>query len=225
MSGKVWMSSLFSNYDIGNKQGLRSKFYSHDWQPATFEIPLSPDEVHEAMKRCSQGFALQRAELPEAAAVWNENGFRKVADIFTCGGGAFVVKRKLAATLSRFDLGEGGLIPFRIYQADLETPYPGEFFLLNFGAQKNSILVEQCEDTAKFLVRKETGQQVWDLNYLNENADVALSPAALDGPDLWFDPAVYNKIFMSDALAQALIAIGMRDIFKLQECRIVEGAA
>lgn len=29
---------------------------------------------------------------------------------------------------------------------------------------------------------------------------------------------------MSDALAQAIMEIGMGDVFKLQECRIVEGA-
>ena len=224
MSDKVWMSSLFSNYDIGNKQGLRSKFYGHDWQPATFEIPLSPDEVHEAMKRYSQGFVLQRAELPEAAAVWNENGFKKVADIFTCGGGAFVVRGKLADTLSHFDLGQGGLIPFPIYQADLETPYPGEFFLLNFGCQKNTVLPEQSQNVVKFAVDHKTGLQYWKVNSWSEDADVVLSPVALEGPDLWFEEFVFNKIFMSNRLAQAIIDIGMSDVFRLLECTIAGDA-
>ena len=225
MSGKVWISSVLSNYDIGNKQGLRSKFFGHDWQPAEFTIPLSPDEVHAAGRRYTQGLSLTRIELPEAAAVWDERSFKKVKDLFTAGGGVFVVRGKLAEVLSRFDLGEGGLIPFTIYKADLETPYPGEFFLLNFGARKNSILVEQSKNVVKFSVHHETGFQKWEVNSWSEDGDVALSLAALEGPELWFEPAIYNKIFMTDRLAEALIEIGMGDVFMLQECRIVEGAA
>ena len=136
----------------------------------------------------------------------------------------FVVRGKLAEVLSRFDLGEGGLIPFTIYQADLETPYPGEYFLLNFGARKNAVLPTESRHLEKFSVHHQTGFQKWKVNLRSEDGDVALSPAALEGPDLWFEPAIYNKIFMSDRLAQALIEIGMGDVFRLQECRIVEGA-
>jgi hypothetical protein len=224
MSGRVWMSSVLSNYDIGMKQGSRTKFYGHDWNPASLELPLSPDEMRANMNRHMEGFALQRSEFPEAEAVWDEKRFKKIKDIFMVGP-FYAVKGKLADVLSRFDLGEGGLVPFTIYQADLETPYPGEFFLLNFGAHKDTILIEQCGDARKFIVRKESGQQVWDINYLNEDGDVVLSPVALEGPDLWFEPAVYNKMFMSDALAQALIDIGMGDVFRLQECLIAGGAA
>lgn len=224
MSGKVWMSSVKSNYALGDKPGVRTKYYGYNWQPAEFIIPLAPDDVHANMRRAGQGFALQREELPEAAAVWNEKRFEFLGDIFYAGG-FFVVRGKLADTLSRFDLGEGGLIPFAVYKADLETPYPGEFFLLNFGAHKNTILIEQCEDARKFIVRKETGQQVWHINKLNPDGEIWLSSEALVGPDLWFEPAVHNKIFMSDPLAQAIIGIGMKDIFRLQECRIAGGAA
>jgi hypothetical protein len=31
MSGKVWFSSVMSNYLIGDKQGLRAKFHGEDW--------------------------------------------------------------------------------------------------------------------------------------------------------------------------------------------------
>ena len=224
MSGKVWISSVLSNYDIGNKQGLRSKFFGHDWQPAEFTIPLSPDEVHAAGRRYTQGLSLTRNELPEAAAVWDERSFKKVKDLFTAGGGVFVVRGKLAEVLSRFDLGEGGLIPFTIYKADLETPYPGEFFLLNFGARKNSIVKEQSQNIIVRGVQKSTGIELLRVNSWSEERDIALSREALDGPDLWFEERVDNKIFMKDALAEALIEIGMGDVFMLQECRIVEGA-
>ncbi len=223
MSGKVWMSSVKSNYALGDKPGVRTKYYGYDWQPAEFNIPLAPDEVHANMRRAGQGFALEREELPEAAAVWNEKRFKLLGDIFYAGG-FLVVRGKLAEVLSRFDLGEGGLIPFTIYKADLDTPYPGEYFLLNFGCQKNSVLPEQSQNVVKFAVDHKTGLQYWKVNSWSEDADVVLSPVALEGPDLWFEEFVFNKIFMSDRLAQALIEIGMSDIFKLQKCRIAGGA-
>ncbi|TIX51884.1 hypothetical protein [Alteraurantiacibacter aquimixticola] len=219
---RVWMSSVKSNYALGDKPGLRSKFYGYDWTPAEFKIPLAPDDVYANMKRAGEGFALRREELPEAAAVWNEKRFKLLGDIFYTGG-FLVVRGKLAEVLARFDLGEGGLIPFTIYQADLETPYPGEFFLLNFGCRKNTLLPELSSKVVKFVVEKKTGIQFWKTNDW-EKDPVALSPGALQGPDLWFEEVLYNKIFMSDALAQAIIDIGMKDAFALEECRIVEDA-
>ncbi len=220
----VWISSVLSNYDIGMKQGTRAKFYNHDWNPASLVIPLEPDEVHAAYRRHTQGFSLQRSEFPEAIAVFDKKRFRKAKDIFTAGP-FLAVKGKIAEVLARFNLGEGGLILFTIYQADLTTPVEGPFFLLNFGARKNSVLPEQSQNVVKFVVDHKTGVQHWKLNSWHEDDEVALSSAAQEGPDLWFEEVVYNKVFMSDALAQAIISIGYGDVFALKRCRIVGGAA
>jgi hypothetical protein len=221
---KVWISSVLSNHEIGMKQGLRSKFFGHEWNPADLKIPLEPDEVYEASKRHRQGFALTRSEFPEAAAVWDEKRFAKVNDILMPGP-FYAVRGKLAETFARFDLGEGGLIPFTIYQADLETPYPGEYFLLNFGCRKKTLVPEQSQNVEKFSVDHKTGVQYWKVNSWHENGDVAVAASVLKGPDVWFDDVVDNKIFMSDRLVQALVDIGMADIFMLKECRIVGGPA
>lgn len=219
MSGKVWMSSVKSNYKLGDRPGVRTKFYGYDWEPAEFEIPVMPDDLHANMRRAGQGFALKREELPEAAAVWNEKRFKVFGDIFYAGG-FLVVRGKLAEVLARFDLGDGGLVPFPVLKADLETPYSGEFFLLNFGCRKNTLVPEMCGDAQKFLVRKDTGQQVWHINKFYPDSEVVLSAAALEGADLWVEEAAHRKVFMSDALARAVIEIGMGDIFNLLECRI-----
>lgn len=224
MSGGVWMSSVLNPAGLGNKQGSRTKFYGEKWNPADFILPVPPPAVMDALKRYKQGYRLERTELPEAEAVWNEKRFTTRRELFFVGP-FFAVQGKLARTLASFNLGDGGLIPFTIYQADLETPYPGEFFLLNFGCIKKTILPEQCEDATKFLVRKATGVQVWHINDFKPDGEVVLSEQALVGPDLWFEEAAHNKIFMSDALAQALINIGMGDVFKLKRCRISGDAA
>jgi hypothetical protein len=219
----VWMSRVLSNYDIGMKQGTRTKFFNHEWDPASLNIPVEPDEVYAAYRRHTQGFALRRTDFPEATAVFDERRFARVKSIFYSGP-FLTVEGNLARLFSRFDLGEGGLIPFTMYKSDLVTPLDREVFLLNFGARKNSILPDQCEDTRKFIVEKTSERQVYTINELNENGDVVLSYAALDGPDLWFEEAVHKMIFIKDAMAQALIEIGVADAFKLTPCRI-EGDA
>ena len=133
-----------------------------------------------------------------------------------------MVRGKLAEVLARFDLGEGGLVPFLIYKADMETPYPGEFFLLNFGCRKDTILLEMSNNITIRGNDPETGVQLLRVNSWSEDGDVALSASAIDGPDMWVEERVDNKIFMSDALGQAIIDLGMKDVFRLAECRIVE---
>lgn len=219
MSGKVWMSSVLDNYDIGMKQGVRAKFYGRQWTPASLVIPIEPEDIYQASKQHKQGFALQRSDFPEAIAVWDEKRFKKVRDIFTAGP-FYAVKGKLAEALSRFDLGEGGLIPFTIYKADLETPYPGDYWLLNFGAQKQTVLPEQSQNVVRRGEHHQTGITYWKVKIRATDGDVVVTPDCLAGADLWFDPVVYNKMFMSDRLAQAIIEIGMKDVFRLQECRI-----
>lgn len=163
MSGMVWMSSVLSPQGLGNKQGTRTKFYNHDWNPADFKIPLEPDEVYAAYRRHREGYALERSHFPEAEAVFDEKRFAKRRDLFFAGP-FFAVQGKLAEVLARFDLGEGGLIPFTIYRADLKTPYPGDFFLLNFGCRKDTVLPEQSRNVVRFAVDHDTGQQYWKVN-------------------------------------------------------------
>ena len=218
--GTVWMSSVLDNYEIGMKQGARARFCDHDWNPASLELPVPPEEVLAASKRHREGFALQRSEFPEAIAVWDEKRFKKVRDIFTAGP-FYAVKGRLAETLSRFDLGEGGLVSFPIYKADLQTPYPGEFFLLNFGCQKETVIPDESRNLEKRGVQHQTGITYWAVNSWSENQDFAVTSECLTGADIWFDPVIYNKIFMSDRLVQALSEIGLKDVFRLQECRIV----
>lgn len=220
MSGTVWMSSMMS-HALGIKQGTRTKYHGHDWNPASFNLPLEPDEVYAAHRRHKQGFALQRNDFPEAEAVFAPKRFARAGDLFFVGC-FYAVRGRLAKVLGRFDFGEGGLIPFTIYQEDLVTPVDGEFFILNFGSRKNTVQIEQCEDKKKFIIDRDSRQQIWHLNVYNKDARVVLSPAALNGPDLWFEETVYNKIFMSDALASALHESGLARDWHLLACQATD---
>lgn len=220
MSGAAWISSMFSNYALGDKPGVRAKLYGEDWEAATFEQGRSSADQMAAINKYVRGFKLERNELPETAAVWHQQSFARMGELFATAG-FYVVRKKLHDVLSRFDLGEGELVPFTIYEADLETPLDEEFWLLNFGAIKETFLPEQSENVKKGVVRKATGQQLWKINGWAENDDVALSREALSGPDLWFEEVVSRKIFLSDALVQALTEAKLADAWQLTQCRVI----
>lgn len=221
MADAVWVSRVMGNYQIGMKQGLRSKFYGQEWNPAEFTIPMLSDRVSAAASRHCQGETLERSDFTEAAAVWAEKNFNRTKDLFTAGP-FYAVKGKLAEVLSRFDLGKGGLIPFTIYKADLVTPMEGEFFLLNFGGPKDSFVPEESNPkyVRTLFVDKQTGQSMWTISP-RVDGDIALSPAALEGADLWCEKAVFRTLFMSDRLVRAIQAAKIKIDFELFRARIV----
>jgi len=217
---KVWMSSILSNLQLGDKPGIRAKFFGHEWNPASLKIPVSPAEVRAASNRHISGFPLDRDEFPEAVAIFDENLFCRVPDIFYAGP-FLAAKGRLAAALAKFDFGpKGGLVPFTIFKSDLRTPAKGEYFFINFDARKNTILAEHCDDVRPFYVDKATATQVWKINSIVCDGKVLLSEQCLSGADVWFEQAVFNKVFVSDTVAAELIALGYKDAFRLQECYV-----
>lgn len=220
MGDAVWMSSVLKPTGMDDRVGARAKFFNHDWNPASFNIPLEPDEVYASFRKHRQGFALDRSELTEALAVFDERVFSRQKDLFYSGP-FLAVQGKLAELLSKIDLGGGGLMPFPIYQSDLETPYPGKFWFLNFGCRKDTIQLDQCGDAREFVMNKVTGYMLHHINDFRPNDRVVFSSEALNGPDLWFEKSVHEMVFMSDALAQAITDIGMADVFRLHKCEVV----
>ncbi|MEP3890298.1 MAG: DUF1629 domain-containing protein [Hellea sp.] len=216
---EVWMSSALTNYLIGNKQGTADKYFDRDWEPAKFEKPLRPDEVHAAGLRHVKGEFLERHDFPEASYVFDVKKFSRIGDFFYAGG-FVVVRRRLAEILADMDLGKGELIPYTIYEGDKETPLEEEFFLLNFGEQKDSFLPNQSQKVREFFTSERHGIEVWNNKYANDN-DIALSSDALRGADLWFEPKLRMMMFMSERLALAIQKANIKPDLSLVKCRVI----
>jgi hypothetical protein len=144
MSGKVWFSSFMSDYRIGNKQGLRTKFRGEEWEPPQHMVAAESAKVYAAAMKHSKGYSLAEDDLPEAVAVFDTKSFRRAGELFVAGR-FYAVKKQLADVLENFDLGDGGLIPFEIYENDLVTPIKEQFYYLNFGARKKSFYRKKVE--------------------------------------------------------------------------------
>ena len=223
MPDTVWVSSVMSDYTIGNRQGIREKFYGQDWAPPTFQLGVAPKHVLEAHWRHNSGETLERTDFPEAMYVFAENNWKRVGDLF-CAGPFYAVKGRLAEVLKDFDLGKGGLIEFPIYKADKSTRLPGPFYLLNFGAVKDSFV--PSETRSKLFPSRTVERDGYDL-WLTypEDGDVALTTAALEGADLWCERKLENRLFMSGRLHDAIQAAKVKVKFRFAKVRIVEGTS
>lgn len=221
MTGKVWFTNVMSNYLIGNKLGLRDKYFNEAWQPAQHEVIRPSANVLAAMEKHIRGYALEREDFPEATAIFDQKCFQRVGDIFVVGP-FYAVKERLADVFSRFNLGDGGLVPFTIYSEDLKTPIEGRFYYLNFGARKRAIIPSESRNVELIVSNAATGVEIWDVNFWAKDGDIALSASALSGPDLWVEEIAPSALFMSEALVAALREATLDAVFDFKECRIVQ---
>lgn len=226
MNDKVWISEVMSNGTLGEKLGLRQKWFHEPWEAPylNHRVPTKSKRVFEAISRHSDGYTVQAQELPEASAVYSASDFRRVKDVFFLG--AFLaVKGKVADVLSKFDFGTGGgLVPHTIYEADEKTPLKGPFYIVNFGPMKDCFLPDSSTGLIESVVNATTGNARWFVDS-TKDGDVAVSTAALGGSDLWMCPGVGGRIFMSDRLVEALkstLDTKLFGEFRLYRCRVVE---
>ncbi len=221
MADEVWVSGLLSNHKLQLQLGIRKKYFGHLWYPRKLDASHAIPEAVAALRQHKDGHALRREQFPEAIAVDDEEEFATTGDMLSLGG-FYAVRQKLADVFARFNLGDGGLIPVPLYKADLETPWPKQYYWLNFGPHKDTFLPEASEHIRYIYMDKKTGVET--LKYIGPPNDglIAVTDNALEGPDLWVEARLWHKIFLSGGLARALIAAEPNVDLKLFRARVVE---
>ncbi len=133
----------------------------------------------------------------------------------------WVVSARAADVLRQFDLGGGALYPITegIFQKDRVTRVPGDYFCWIFGNSKKAFL-EHDSPAAKPMSGAATRDWCVMPSDLTDN-DMAVSTAALVGADVWVDPILFQSIFVSGPLGDALEAAGLRKAFRLFQCRVI----
>jgi hypothetical protein len=226
MNDYVWISEIFSDYTLGNKLGLRWKFPGEDWSSPKHILDPPTDRELARFDSYRDGHRLSGDAIPEAIAIWEPKSFRRARDVFSIGS-MFILKPKLAELFARFDLGRGGVEPITVYEEDLKTRAKGDYFMLHFGGQKDSFLPERSNQEGyrihPLAVDRKTGRQIWSIESLVQDGDVAVSPAALEGPELWGEVSVHSRLFMSAGLGEALREPGASTVdWQLKKCRVVD---
>jgi hypothetical protein len=201
MSDAVWVSRGSGNSDL--KLGFKGDAWT--WSRERRQLLTTP----------------HRGGLwgsPELFPKYFRSEKRKTLPDFFFASVCLVVSERVANVLSQFDLGrEIVLVPVDVFKPDGKTPMGGQYYCLNFGAQKDTVAAANVKGTAYVYDPRDPylppGGTIKD-DY------IAVTRMALEGADLWTDPAANGDIFVSDRLYSALKAQKLDKAFTFYRCRV-----
>ena len=110
--------------------------------------------------------------------------------------GVIILSEKFHDLLSQFDLGDGRMFEVPLYEHDQKTLRPGRWFILHVAAQKQTLIPEKSENL-------ESGNGMWAVRLPNDGV-LAVRASAAQGADIWLDPVLYNRLFLTDRLKSAI---------------------
>jgi len=207
MSDKVWVSAAMSDSRLLTT--LRADIFD------------SPNfqEVNQFLVKNEYGYPFSVEHFPKKI-YWVGAGKKKkkLAPFFNTG--LFYVSEELANVLRQFDLGECGLYPVTLYEKDRKTVDDRTYFTINFGNRKRVFLPNESPAARVGPLDTEEGE-TRRLPMVPDHDLIAVSPAALIGPDLWIDENLAVGIFVSGRLYDALKAANLARVFGFKRCRIV----
>lgn len=206
---RVWASDAMVNVRM-----LRPITYSFN------DETLSVDDAIKIYYRNVQGESLSPELFPPAIfpAGHSKTNYIKLPHLFFANC-FWVVSGEVADVMARFDLGEGHLYPTNVVRKDRKTPIGDRWFCFNFGNVKDTLVAEQSRSIRRLASE---AIDIWRPPFDFEGDDqLALSAAALEGPDIWIEARLKETFFVSDRLRQALKAERLARPFGFQRCRIV----
>ena len=138
----------------------------------------------------------------------------RVPDLFYAYG-FWIVSEAAANVLRQFDLGRAQLVSVPVLKNDHRTPIGGNWFCINFGNAKAGVVPDQSEKI------RMGAQDRYILPVTIKDNQLAVSAEALQGPDIWVDPQLWDNFFVSGALGRALRKAKADKGFFLTKCRVV----
>lgn len=127
------------------------------------------------------------------------------------------VTGKVAHLLRQLDLGAGGLTPVAVLRDDMRTPFDDPVYLLEYPNQRDTLDRENSERCR--LANRFDPNSKYQLPQWLAGRRVIVHRGAEVGPDLWFDPMIWNVQFASDRAAHLLIEAGLQVAFELNQCQ------
>jgi hypothetical protein len=170
VSGLVWVSRALVH--ASNQRPFRNDIAEKDH-----------DRLIEIQKANEQGEILDPADFPRVifGAPHALDKDYNLPDLFAAYG-YWVVSRAAVDVLQQFDLGQAQFVPVPVLKNDLQTPVGGEWFCINFGNAKNTIIPEKSEKLRPW------PQNRFKLPATIADNQLAVSSEALWSPDIWVDP-------------------------------------
>ncbi len=182
----------------------------------------------DAIKRAERGELLAPEEVPPDFFSLSDSAAHRKAPLHIFTNGFLIITEASATVLRQFDLGESRLHPVRLWHPDRKTRFGTGHYVLNFASRKDAFLPDRSPLARyeAYINRPAFAQGkpgFWMLPPNEADDQLVFSKAALDGPDLWWEPSFFNLFFLSHCLAQALKAAKLAKHWRLFRCPVVEG--
>lgn len=207
----VWVSRIFLEAAYLNANSLANAPLWSDMHEDQIEA------VIKASKAANQGDLYLRSGFPEVMYVRYPDSppvTKPLGDLFNNADYWFVSER-CKNVLSEFNLGRTQFYPVKILQSDRKTEIAG-FFHMNIASTNRAVLLEKSAPQKKFRF-----EERYRLATNLEDEDLVIDSHSLDRSDLWVDPALSKSLFLSDGLVSAIESAGMRDLWRLNHCKLV----
>lgn len=218
--------------------------------PQAFDVPMVCNLMHNpeiatgcigadmqedrraALKRAirnARGLPLDREDFPEMTICPLE-GSPPRAPVAEAGR-RILLREDVIGVLSGHDIGALRLFPTQLLSPGKPAAHI-PYGYVNWANRKDSLLETQSGnlDMAALAANADAAakarhKRLRKLGGPVADGDVALSPAALDGPDIWVEKRLHDAVLISSRLARALNDAGLLEAFAPVRCRIVGEAA
>jgi hypothetical protein len=166
--------------------------------------------------------ALPQEQVPEYIyfTVYNLPASHKdnMPDLFLIAGGVRVVSERFRDLLMAHELGATAFYEVPFYEYDKTTRRPGRWFFLSVIEAKPTLIPEQSMGI------KEAGAKgVYRPDIVAPRELYAVRAASAEGADLWQDPALRERLFLTDRLKRAIKDAGIKARrMTMRKCAVVD---
>lgn len=187
--------------------------------PVHTDVSVDNEDAAITGQRLNQNGKPVPAELCPTM-IWGDDRatiFGRMPDLFYARS-QWIVSSRAAAVLQRHDLGAGALYPVTkgVFEKDARTRVEGDYHCWTFGNTKSALL----PDGSRNLRPPDVAGLWWGMAWKPMDDEVAVSRAALDGPEIWLDRMLFKAIFFSGPLGDALVQAGLGKAFHLHRCQV-----
>lgn len=125
-------------------------------------------------------------------------------DLFMIKNGIVIVSERFHDLLMAHELGASEFHEVPLYEYDKTTRRPGRWFIFSVIEKKPTLVPEKSTDI------KETAKKGVYSPEIGASDVLAVRAASAQGADLWQDPAMLYRLFLTDRLKRAIKEAGIK---------------
>jgi len=168
--------------------------------------------------RNAKGEALPASAFSKKVYAESKPHAKRLRHITSSGITVYLVSPEIVDVMREFNMGNGNFYPAKFFAKDQKTPLDWQHMYWNFGNVKDCVLIDQSPAAKK---NTPPGGTYYSLNLTFEDDGIAVSSAALEGPDVWVDSQLKNSFFISGRFMAALKKKKLDKGLSTARCRIV----